>query len=106
MIDLTGLPGESLIRAGLEDLASGLPTVAALVLSTARDRMWLLGVELPSLPPGTAVPRQCELALYQKLIDSGEVDPYVRYNALLRELASFLEIESEEKREVPEVSFT
>ena len=34
---------------------------------------------------------KCELALYDRLVKRGEGDPYVRYNALLRELTSFLE---------------
>lgn len=91
MLELAGLPGEALIRAGLEDLAEGRASVAALVLSSASDRLRQLEIELPALPPTAALPRQCELALYEKLVESGEADPYARYNALLRELASFLE---------------
>ena len=89
--ELEGLPGEALIRAGLSDLVAGRVTPSALTLSTASDRLRELGIELPALPPGAAVARQCELALHDKLVQTGEVDPYARYNALLRELTSFLE---------------
>ena len=91
MLDLTELPREELVRAGLADLAAGQPTVAALALSTASDRLARLGIELPALPEGVSLPRQCELAPYQKLVESRAPDPYARYNAMLRELTSFLE---------------
>jgi hypothetical protein len=91
VLDLTGLPGEALVCEGLADLAAGRPTPAALTLSSASDRLRYLGIELPALPLGAALPRQCELALYEKLIALGEPDPYARYNALVRELTSFLE---------------
>jgi hypothetical protein len=89
--DLNGLPGEALVRTGLSDLAAGRATPSALTLSTASDRLRQLGIELAALPPGVAIPRQCELALHDKLVETGELDPYARYNALLRELTSFLE---------------
>lgn len=91
MLDLAGLPGEELVRAGLADLTAGRLTAAAFTLTIASDRLQQLGIELPALPVGAAVPRQCELALYDKLVESGAPDPYGRYNALLRELSSFLE---------------
>ena len=90
MLDLRGLPGEALVRAGLSDLAAGRTTPAALTLSTASDRLLQLRIELPALPRGAA-PRQCELALFEKLVESGEPDAHARYNALLREFVSFLE---------------
>lgn len=91
MLDLTGLPGEALVRTGLADLSARRATCAALTLSSASDRLGQLGIELPALPPHAARPRECELALYAKLVEACEPDPYARYNALLRELTSFLE---------------
>ena len=98
MLDLRGLPGETLVRTGLADLAAGRPTAEALTLTTTTDRLRHLGIELPALPPGVALPRQCELALYELLVESGESDPYARYNALLRELTSFLEAAEPRRR--------
>ena len=100
MLDLRGLPGEALVRAGLSDLAAGLYTPAALTLCTASDRLLQLGIELPALPRGAALARQCELALYEKLVESGESDAYGRYNALLREFVSFLEAAEGRRRRV------
>ena len=91
MIDLTGLPGEHLVRRGQLDLAVGEVTIAAMVVSVAGDRLRSLGVDLRPLPASVAPPRQCELALYELLLTAQVNDPYVRYNALLRELGSFLE---------------
>lgn len=100
MLDLTALPGEALVRSGLADLAAGRPTAAALALSAASDRLEGLGIELPPLPEGVSLPRQCELALYEKLVESREPDPYARYNAMLRELTSFLEAAEGRRRSV------
>lgn len=54
-----------------------------------------LGLELPD-----DLPKEPELALYAKLVEDGASDPYTRYNALLRELDSFLEaLEGRRRRE-------
>ena len=73
---------------------------AALTLSTASDRLLQLGIEGPVLPHGVALARQCELALYEKRVESGESDAYVRYNALLREFVSFLEAAEGRRRRI------
>lgn len=90
MLDLTGLPGERLVHAGLTDLARGRLTANALAVSLARDRLRQLGIEVEALVE-VAPSRQVELALYDRLVRQGENDPYARYNALRRELSSFLE---------------
>jgi len=100
VLDLKGLPGEALVRAGLSDLAAGLCTPAALTLCTASDRLRQFGIELPALPRDVALARQCELALYEQLVESGEPDAYARYNALLRELVSFLEAAEGRRRRI------
>jgi hypothetical protein len=41
------LPGEDLVRAGLDDLRRGEATVAALLVSVGAPRLRLLGLELP-----------------------------------------------------------
>jgi hypothetical protein len=92
---LRGLPGERMIRRGLADARAGTWTREALVVSVAPTRLRLLGLELPE-----ALPRDPELALYARLQQDGEDDPYARYNALLRELDSFLEaLESRRRRQ-------
>ena len=91
MLDLTGLPGEHLVRRGQQDLVAGEVTIAAMVVSVASDRLRSLGVDLQALPESAASPRQCEMTLYELLLDAQVKDPYSRYNALLRELGSFLE---------------
>ena len=91
MIDLTGLPGEDLVKRGQRDLAAGEVTIAAMVVSVAGDRLRSLGVDLHAVPASAAPPRQCEMMLYELLLEAQVDDPYVRYNALLRELDSFLE---------------
>ena len=91
MLDLTGLPGEDLVKRGQLDLVAGEVTIAAMVVSVARDRLRSLGVDLHALHESVAPSRQCEMTLYELLLEAQVDDPYVRYNALLRELGSFLE---------------
>ncbi|MBW2292173.1 MAG: hypothetical protein JRG94_07650 [Deltaproteobacteria bacterium] len=91
MIDLTGLPGEDLVKRGQTDLAAGEVTISAVAVSVAGDRFRSLGVDLHALPTSAAPPRQYELMLYELLLEAQVDDTYARYNALLRELDSFLE---------------
>lgn len=85
MIDLEGLPGADRVERGRHDLASRRWTADAWWLAAAASRLRALGVELPPITP----PREPELALYEALGDESD-DPYARYNALRRELTSFL----------------
>jgi len=79
------LPGGELVGSGLADLALGLCTVPACLVSIARTRLASAGL-LPSSSSG-AIPEP-ELQLYRLLRKRGG-DAYSRYNALLRELVSF-----------------
>ncbi len=88
MLELGGLPGAWLVERALADLERGELTPEALTLSLARTRLARLGVELPARVP---LPPDPELALYESLGRQGVADPYFRYNALRRELGSFLE---------------
>jgi hypothetical protein len=86
--ELDGLPGEGLVRRGLTDLAAGRLSAEALTLGIASFRLRRLGIDLPgaaSLPPDR------ELALYTALRTRAGHDAFARYNALRRELDSFLE---------------
>lgn len=81
---LTGLPGEPLIRKGLDDQAAGQPTLEACLVAIARPRLERAGL----VPPGSTQGIEPERELYRLLRQQGG-DAYARYNALLRELASF-----------------
>jgi len=88
MVELRGLPGAWLVERALADLERGRLSPEALTLSVASTRLARLGVELPA---GVPLPPDAELALYESLGRLGVADPYSRYNALRRELGSFLE---------------
>ena len=81
---LTGLPGEELVRKGVEDLQAGRITVEACLVSRASPRLRKRGLFSPE---ATLVP-DAELVLY-RLLGESEKDPYSRYNSLLRRLVSF-----------------
>ncbi len=92
---LTGLPGAEWIRRGIDDARAGRWTAEALAVSVAPTRLRALGLDLPADLPGDP-----ELALYALLQREGIDDPYGRYNALLRELDSFMEaLEGRRRRE-------
>lgn len=86
---LSGLPGEALVRAGLADVGTGRRSVAALLVEIARTRLTRAGL-IPAAAPGVVRSPElpAELELYRLLRLEGG-DAYARYNALLRELASF-----------------
>ncbi len=89
MIDeqvLSDLPGATLVERGLADARRGVWSAEALLLAVAPSRLRQLGIEVPE-----PLPSDPELALYARLQREGASDPYARYNALLRELDSFLE---------------
>lgn len=83
---LHGLPGAKLIRDGVRDVLAARHTIPALVVSVAQARLAGAGVLPASAPVISADP---ERELYQLLRAEGG-DAYSRYNALLRELGSFL----------------
>ena len=79
------LPGGRLVREGIADLKSGHSSVAAALVCIASERLRLAGVLPPSIDVAAGEP---ERELYRRLQEEGG-DAYSRYNALLRELASF-----------------
>lgn len=83
---LHDLPASELIRAGVRDLLDSRVTIPALVVSIARGQLVGKGVLPDSAPVISAEP---ERALYQ-LLRAQDGDPYARYNALIRELVSFV----------------
>jgi hypothetical protein len=79
------LPGEQLVKRGLQDLVAGRVTPAACVVAVAGRRLENAGL----LPAGVAARiSDPELTLYRMLREEGG-DAFSRYNALLRELVSF-----------------
>lgn len=96
MSDLGDLPGGVTVEQGLADLAAGRTgTVEALLVAVATVRLRELGIE----PPAVEL-TDPELALYAALGVRAE-DPYYRYNALLRELDSFLAALADRRRAAP-----
>jgi hypothetical protein len=77
------LPGEDLIRRGLEDLAAGVESVESLLVSIGAPRLASLG-----LPVENAFPSP-EHRLYKLLSAEGSDSAHSRYNALIRRLVSY-----------------
>jgi hypothetical protein len=77
------LPGHELVRAGLEDLAAGRETEAALIVAMAAPRLRALGMQVPD--GGGSFPSH---RLYALLSQSGG-GAHSRYNALVGRIASF-----------------
>jgi len=80
------LPGGMLIRQGIADLLAGETSIGACLVAIALPRMKALGLVPNDFRPAIA---EGELTLY-RLLRTQPGDAYFRYNALLRELASFL----------------
>ena len=82
--DLSPFPGGDLIRQGLEDLAQGRQSEAALLVLIGAPRLRRLGFNIPETgiwPP--------EHKLYDLLAQSDPDSAHSRYNALIRRLVSF-----------------
>jgi hypothetical protein len=79
----SSLPAEDLIETGLADLAHGVDSVAALLVSIGVPRLRQLGYELPTV---IAYP---EHRLYQRLASEDSDAAHSRYKALVRRLVSF-----------------
>ena len=87
MTDLAGLPGAARLERGIHDLKQGRLSTDALLVAVAAGRLRDLGL---SVSEDTALPDDPDLALYESLRGHPTGDPYFRYNALRRELDSFI----------------
>lgn len=79
----TSLPGEDLVRAGIEDLDRGVETLEALLVSIGAPRLRRLGL---AVPEALAFP---ERRLYELLSQDDPDGAHSRYNALIRRLVSY-----------------
>jgi hypothetical protein len=77
------LPGADLVRQGLEDLARGIESVPALLVSIGAPRLTALGYDVP--PPFGDPERR----LYDLLSRQDSDAAHSRFNALVRRLVSF-----------------
>jgi len=82
-MDRRALPGHDLIETGLRDLAQGVESVPALLVSIGAPRLRRLGlaVEHPIDAP--------ERRLYERLQAENPDAAHSRFNALVRRLVSF-----------------
>ena len=80
---LTSLPGHELVLKGIDDLAHGLESNEALLVSIGAPRLRQAGIEVsePLTEP--------EHRLYERLAAEGSDAAHSRYNALVRRLVSF-----------------
>jgi hypothetical protein len=79
-----GLPGESLVRKGLADLASDRESIESLLVTIGGPRLRLMKIEVP-----TSRNPDSDHRLYDRLHESHGAEAHSRYNSLLRELVSF-----------------
>lgn len=78
------LPGEDLIKQGIEDLAAGRETVQSLLVSIGSPRLRQIGVDVPKHTFSTP-----EHRLYELLKAEDPDSAHSRYNALIRRLVSY-----------------
>jgi len=83
-VDFDRLPGGTLIRQGLEDLATGRDTHDALLVLIGSPRLRRLGLHIP----GEAPPLVEQLLSERLQRENGDA-AHTYYNALIRLLVSF-----------------
>jgi hypothetical protein len=83
-IDFAPLPGGELIQTGLEDLAAGRESEAALLVLIGAPRLRHHGLQIPN-----GKREFPEHQLYRLLARSDPDSAHSRYNALIRRLVRF-----------------
>jgi hypothetical protein len=78
------LPGESLVRRGLKDLAAGRESAEALLVAIGAPRLRRLGISVPE-----GLPQTPEHRLFRLLGREDARRAHSRYNALIRRLVSY-----------------
>lgn len=79
-----GLPGEALIRQGLQDLAAGKQSNESLLVLIGGPRLRLLNIPVPKSENGNA-----DRLLYNSLSLRHGNEAHSQYNSLIRQLSSF-----------------
>jgi hypothetical protein len=80
---LDGLPGSDLVGTGIDDLARGVESIPALLVSIGAERLRHAGLAVPE--PAFPSP---ERRLYDLLASEDSDSAHSRYNALIRRLVS------------------
>ena len=83
-MNLEALPGGDLVQEGLADLARGVETIPALLVSIGAPRLRRIGLPVPA----KVIPTP-EHRLYELLAESDSDSAHSRYNSLVRRLISF-----------------
>ena len=78
------LPGEQLVAQGVADLLAQRRSPAAMVVALARERLVAVGVEVPEVTVDRAAHE-----LYALLAADDATGAHSRYNALIRQIASY-----------------
>jgi hypothetical protein len=79
-----GLPGESILRKGLEDLWAGRESIESLLIEIGSPRLRLAGLLIPP-----EVNPDADYRLYDLLWETHEREAHSQYNSWIRELVSF-----------------
>jgi hypothetical protein len=83
---LTGLPGADLIQQGLADVAARRETIAGLLVQIGSPRLARCGI-IVAVSAADAL--DSDRKLYRMLASQHGNEAHSRYNALIRQLASF-----------------
>ena len=83
-MNLEAFPGGDLVQEGLADLARGVESIPALLVSIGAPRLRRIGLPVPA-----SVFSSPEHRLYERLAESDSDSAHSRYNALVRRLVSF-----------------
>lgn len=83
VVEFRHLPGGDLIAKGLADLAHGLESDEALLVSIGAARLRSRGISVASSLPNA------DHRLYERLAREDQDSAHSRYNGLLRRLTSF-----------------
>ena len=79
------LPGEDMVREGLQDLEQGRVTDYSLLVLIASPRLRALGLSLPEHKADTPFEHQ----LYERLEERLGVGAHTHYNSLIRRIVSY-----------------
>ena|SRR3974390_3030763 len=84
-INPPGLPGEEMVRAGIDDLINNRETDFALLVLIAAPRLRALGIEIPD----RHWRRPYEHALYERVEQRLGTGAHSFYNSLVRRIVSY-----------------